>query len=114
MFKIPTLTRLPQHKRFNYEPRHYDPEMEEIRQRIAEAKARVKADREDENYSSQHALRGAIRRHSRLKRKGADFSQLIFIIGFACIAYAYFTYGSIALLLFFVLVFGYIWYKIRR
>jgi hypothetical protein len=114
MFKIPTLTRLPQHKRFSYEPRHYDPEMEEIKQRIAEAKARAKADRGDKNYSSEYVLRGAIRRQSRLQRKGADFSQLIFIIGFAGFAYAYFVYGNTALLLFFLLVLGYIWYKIRR
>lgn len=114
MFKLPTLTRLPQHKQFSYEPRHYDPEMEEIKQRIAEAKARVRADRADENYSSEHALRGAIRRQSRMKRKGADFSQLIFIIGFAGVAYAYFVYGNMALLLFSVLVLGYIRYKTRK
>jgi hypothetical protein len=114
MFKLPSIIKLPQHKRFSYEPRYFDPEMEEIRQRIAEAKARVKADRQDENYSSQHALRGAIRRHSRLGRKRADFSQFIFIVGFASVTYAYLTYGNAALVLFLMLLLGYVWYKIRR
>lgn len=114
MFKIPTLTKLPQHKRFSYEPRHYDPAMEEIKQRIAEAKARARLDKDSSDYSAEHALRGAIRRQSRLKRKGADFSQLFFVCGFGGGAYAYITYGSGALPIFMILILGYIWYKIRR
>lgn len=113
MFKLPTLTKLPQPRRFSYEPRHYDPEKEAIRQRIAEAKARA-ADKNAENYSSEHALRGAIRRHSRLRRKTADFSQLFFVVGFGAITYLYFEYGNSALWAFAILILGYVWFKIRR
>ncbi|MCS7019394.1 MAG: hypothetical protein RMJ87_09015 [Cytophagales bacterium] len=112
MFKLPTLTKLPQPRRFNYEPRHYDPEKEAIKQRIAEAKAR--ANKTAENYSSEHALRGAIRRHSRLRQKTTDLSQLIFVVGFGSIAFLYFEYGKDALWAFVVLILGYVWYKIRK
>ncbi|WP_448518375.1 hypothetical protein [Rhodoflexus sp.] len=114
MFKLPTISKLPQHKRFNYEPRHYDPEMEEIKQRIAEAKARVRLDKESADYQPEHSLRGAIKRQSRLRRKGADFSQLLFVSGFGGVSYAYIAYGNGALPLILVLILGYIWYKIRR
>jgi uncharacterized protein with PQ loop repeat len=39
MFKLPTLIKLPKHREFTYIPRYYDPDVEEIKERLAEKQA---------------------------------------------------------------------------
>ncbi|MCS6969158.1 MAG: hypothetical protein RMJ44_10445 [Cytophagales bacterium] len=115
MLKLPSLVKLPQHKRFHYQPRYYDPQLEDLRQRIAAIQAQMKAEQNTSLYSAEQHLRGAIRKQWRTSaRKTADLSQLVFICAFSAIAYFYYLYGSIALMLLPVILVGYVWYKIRR
>jgi len=41
--KLPSLVRLPKHKRFEFQPRHYDPIKEELEERIEKIKREHKA-----------------------------------------------------------------------
>lgn len=50
MFKIPSLVKLPKHRQFDYIPRYYNPEKEEIQERLAERRAlKGVANQNDEN-----------------------------------------------------------------
>jgi hypothetical protein len=49
MFKIPSLVRLPKYKTFNYLPRYYNPDVEEIRERLAQKRALRGENIEDNN-----------------------------------------------------------------
>lgn len=53
--KIPSLFRLPQHKRFNYIPRYYDPVKEDIANRTERIKKELGVSTE-ENKSTVHEL----------------------------------------------------------
>lgn len=48
--RLPSLVKLPKNKRFNYEPRYYDPEKEELQERIQRIEAQVKAEKEGQVY----------------------------------------------------------------
>ena len=41
--KLPSLVRVPKYKRFNFEPRHYDPVKEEIKNRTERIKSELKS-----------------------------------------------------------------------
>lgn len=111
MFKLPSIAKTPKYKVFSYQPRHYDPVKDEFEERVRRAEEQARADRNSPEYSSERAIRGAMRKHSRLQRKGADFSQLFFVIGFGGIAALYMAYGNVALLALVAFLYLYIRYK---
>jgi hypothetical protein len=113
LFKVPKLFKAPNHRQFDYTPRYYDPEKEELKARIERAKYEAEADRNSPNYEAGKSIRGAMRQQSRLQRKGADFSQLIFIVGFGAVMVGYWYYGYWALLSLVALVWVYIKLKQR-
>jgi hypothetical protein len=111
MFKI-SLFKTAKHKQFSYQPRHYDPDKEELAQRVATAKAEMGVN-EDGN-TVEGRMRGAMRRQSRQARKGADFSQLIFMAGIMATAAIYWFFGNVAWLFLLALIYGYIKLKQRQ
>ncbi len=96
-------TKLPNHKRFNYAPRHFDPEEEERQERYRLIEAQVKSDRgEQELRPSERALRiSQAFRKERPSRNlwsaqgSATFrirlSIVAFLLGFG---YLYWNYGD--------------------
>ncbi|MCU0448983.1 MAG: hypothetical protein MUC97_03935 [Bernardetiaceae bacterium] len=111
MIKI-SLFKTAKHKQFSYQPRHYDPDKEEFEQRVAAAKAQAGVN--EEGNTVEGRMRGAIRRQSRQTRKGADFSQLIFMAGMMVTLAVYWFYGNWALLCLVLLIYGYIKLKQRQ
>ena len=78
MKKFPSLIRLPKHKRFNFEPRYYDPVKEDIENRIAQIKSEMGEVEEGQYRSSIH---GAFRRNQGSVSSGsAGLIQLIVFI----------------------------------
>lgn len=61
MKKFPSLIRLPSNKRFEYEPRHYDPVKEDIENRIAVIKSEMGQSEEANEYKS--GISGAFKRN---------------------------------------------------
>ncbi len=108
MMKLPSLFKRPSHRQFTYEPRHYDPDKEELAARLARAKYDAEADRNSPDYEPGRTIKGAMRQQSRLQRKGGDFSQVIFVSGFAFVMGAYWYFGPWALLSLIGLVYLYI------
>jgi hypothetical protein len=113
LFKVPKLFKTPTHRQFEFTTRYYNPEKEELQARLERAKYEAEADRNSPDYEAGKSIRGAMRQQSRLQRRGADFSQLIFIVGFGGVMAAYWFYGYWALLSLVALVWVYIKLKQR-
>jgi hypothetical protein len=62
MFKLPTLSKLPTHRVFDYTPRYYDPIKEEIKERLNKKKSATDSDTEAEVKAR---LKGSFRQYKR-------------------------------------------------
>jgi hypothetical protein len=111
--KLPTLSKLPKHKEFGYEPRYYDPEKERMRERRKHLEMIRDRDTSAPDYSSAQVIRGSFKRNAR-HHKQTDVSQMLFVTGFAASALGFWFYGGHALWAAGILIAGYIWLKIRR
>ena len=107
--KIPSLSRLPKNKRFNFQPRYYDPIKEEMEERTSRIKKELGSSSE---YYREHISSGFRRRVRREKTSG--FMQLIFVIFFVIIFFGYIYFGSQVFYAFLILIPVYIWLKSRN
>lgn len=108
--RIPTLSRLPKNKRFNFQPRYYDPIKEEIEERTSRIKSEMDVNTSDayrENISA------AFRRRSRAEKK-SGVMQFAFVILFLLIFIGYLTFGEKIFFSFLLLIPVYIWLKLKR
>ena len=108
--RIPTLSRLPKNKRFNFQPRYYDPIKEEIEERTSRIKGEINQETSDayrENISA------AFRRRSRAEKK-SGVMQFAFVILFLLIFIGYLTFGEKIFFSFLLLIPVYIWLKLKR
>lgn len=72
--KFPTLTRLPSHNRFSYEPRYYDPVKEDIENRTERIRHELGMGDSTEGYKTR--IKGSFRTH----KKSKDFTPLIRLV----------------------------------
>jgi hypothetical protein len=108
--RIPTLSRLPKNKRFNFQPRYYDPIKEEIEERTSRIKSEM-----DVNTSEAYRenISAAFRRRSRAEKK-SGVMQFAFVILFLLIFIGYLTFGEKIFFSFLLLIPVYIWLKLKR
>jgi hypothetical protein len=80
----------PRHKQFNYQPRYWDPEKEELEKRVAATKKEMEAEKD----FSKDALRERIDFRARQTAKRPDFMTNIRVLVIAAIlaAVLYFVY----------------------
>jgi len=107
--KLPSLTRLPKNKRFNFEPRYYDPIKEEIEERTSRIRKEIG---DSDEYFREH-ISSAFRRRARTE-KTSGILQFILIISFVIIFFGYIYYGNQVFYLFLILIPLYIWMKRRN
>jgi hypothetical protein len=107
--KLPSLTRLPKNKRFNFQPRYYDPIKEEIEERTSRIKKEIG---DSSEYYREH-ISSAFRRRARTE-KTSGILQFIFVISFVVIFFGYIYYGSQIFYAFIILIPLYIWIKRRN
>lgn len=87
MLKLPTLSKLPKHRRFDIVTRFYNPEKEDLQQRIRLAEENLKAQekekpKEDENQLSReerikYALRTQRKHHQKGFKDVFDYTAII-------------------------------------
>jgi len=106
--KIPSLLRVPKNKRFNFQPRHYDPIKEEIEDRTE----RIKSELNDREFYREHISQAFRRREKRERTSG--ILQLFFVITFALIIFGYIYFGTQILYTFLILIPLYIWMRRKR
>ncbi len=97
--KFPSLTRIHQHKRFNFEPRYYDPVKEDIKNRTERIRSEISSEK---NQSYREHIREAFGRREKENRK-ADFMQLLLITIMAGTFVGWLYYGNVAFYAFLVL-----------
>jgi hypothetical protein len=108
--KIPSLMRVPKYKRFNFEPRHYDPVKEELKNRTETIKQQL--NKETSNETDEDAVKQRISqafvRDKRKSSAGVNGLQLgiVFLISVTFIAFLYI--GFYAFLITGVIIFLYI------
>lgn len=108
--KFPSLSRMPRHKRFNFEPRYYDPIKEDIKNRIERIKGEID-DVSRQNYREH--IKSAY--ESKMSRShSGSVSQLILIVIMLGAFFGFIYYGNIALYVFLCVFAVYVFLKIRK
>ena len=118
--KFPTLfTKTPRHKRFSFQPRYYDPQEEEQREREQRIKKELQeTDSESDLHSHRSRIAGSFRQAKRSSQKQTNSSAAILrtlILTFLVIwLIAYLQYGKPAIYALFVLVPVYIYFRFLK
>ena len=120
--KFPTLfTKIPGHKRFNYIPRHYDPQEEERKAREERIQKELRANDDTNEFDSGHRARimGSFR-SARRSQGGQTFNpstnmlRLIIITLIVVWLIAYLHYGKPAIYGLALIIPMYIWIRFAR
>lgn len=123
--KIPSLMKINKHKRFNFEPRYYDPIKERIDEKIEQARRENSDSEEKAGYSAR--ISEAFHNRQRKAQSVGSF-RLVFILVLAAVFGTYvlygeqnFTlagvkmnYGEFAPFLLLIVAVGYIFVRLRR
>lgn len=109
--KLPSIIKTPGHKRFYFEPRHYDPIKEEIKERTERIRRQLEAKEEDGYFASN--ISESFAKNSR-RNKRSNAVQLFFILFFILFAFGYIYYGNIVLYSFLVVLPLYILIRIKK
>jgi len=113
--KFPSLTKIPKHQRFNFEPRYYDPVKEEIKERTRQIRREVEQSQaeKDDLFKYRSTIARSFSRRSR-RNTQANFLQSTFILAFVGTIIGYLYFGNIALYVLLFIIPFYIYLKSRR
>jgi Flp pilus assembly protein TadB len=114
--KFPSLIRLPQYKKFVYEPRYFDPVKDEITERTARIKQEVEADQRMEAAGTREQFRREMDQvfQRRLQNeRSTNILQVVLVLLMVLIFVGYLFYGNAALYPGLVLLAAYIVFRIR-
>ncbi len=98
--KFPSLLKTPSHRRFNIEPRYYDPVKEDIEQRTDRIKRTLKIKEMEEkegNIGHDSSIYGSFSRNSYYKKHGTGILRFMILIGLTAMVAGYYFLGNIAL-----------------
>jgi len=108
--KIPLLSRRVQNKRFNFEPRYYDPVKEDIKNRTARISTELKL--EHSGYHREN-IKDAFRSIEKRDRS-IGFMQILIMVLLLGTVFGWIYYGNVALYFFAVLFPLYIFLRTRK
>ncbi len=111
--KLPTLTRLAGYKKFEYQPRYYDPIKEDIQARTESIRRRLAQSQTGIYEQNDTRIREAFQQNRR-KNKQADLMQMAFVLFFGGIIFAYLEFGNVVLMPALGLLAGYVWLRMRK
>ena len=114
--KLPSLIRLPNSKKFTYEPRFYDPIKEEIEERTERIRREMEAEASisSEQRAKFKAEWQQVHQRRESEVKSSNVSQLIFVLLFIITSVGYIFYGNNALYLGLILIPAYIFLRMRQ
>lgn len=113
-------TKAPQHQRFNYEPRYYDPVKEELQKREARIKQELARERGEQIEDNKHRSRIAGSFHSARKRSKGGSGTSATMIRFGIILFmvvffiAYLEFGRPVLYSLFAIVPIYFYFRFKK
>ncbi len=97
--KFPSLSKIPRHKRFNFEPRYYDPVKEDIKNRTERIREELK---HESIRSHREHIKNAFARRER-SNIATNFMQLLLILILLSTFAGWLMYGNVALYIFLVI-----------
>lgn len=114
-------TKAPQHQRFNYIPRYYDPQKEEMKEREARIKRELKLEKEQELDSGDYRSRISGSFHAARKRSkqsgeslGSNMLRFGIILFLVLFVIAYIQWGQPALYGFALFIPFYLYLKFKK
>lgn len=114
--KLPSLIKLPNHRKFTYEPRFYDPVKEEVEDRADRIRREVEAEAKT-SEEQRLKFRAEWQQHSQrqdTESKRSVVSQMIFILLIAFTFVGYIFYGNNVLYIGLILLTVYIFLRARQ
>lgn len=108
--KFPSLSRIPKYKRFNFEPRYYDPIKEDIKNRNERIKGELKI---TSSHSHRESLKSAFSQRAK-REKTSDFMQLLLIVILLGTFGGWLIYGNMVLYIFLVIFPLFIYLRTRK
>ncbi|WKN33261.1 hypothetical protein PZB74_07900 [Porifericola rhodea] len=111
--KFPTLTRLPNYRRFNVEPRYYDPVKEDIEERTSRIKQEISQLREGGSSHQTSGIAGSFSRRANYT-KNANILQMVILISLIIFIGGYLLYGNDIFYIFLLIVPIYFYIRIRK
>lgn len=110
--KLPSIIRLPNYKRFNIEPRYYDPVKEDLDHRVQRIKNEHNKNPDDHSHSS--SLSGAFTNRLDKSEKRSSLLQIIIIFVLIGTFAAYLYYGNAVFYFFLILAPVYLYYRSKK
>lgn len=108
--KFPSLSRIAKYKRFNFEPRYYDPVKEDIQNRTERIKGELKITSSQAHHEH---LKTAFRNRAR-REKSSDFMQLLLILILLGTFGGWLIYGNVILYFFGPVFLLYLYFRTRK
>lgn len=108
--KFPSLSRMPNYKRFNFEPRYYDEVKEDIQNRTERIKGELKI---TSTKSHREQIKNAFSHRAR-REKSSDFMQLLLIIIMLGGVGGWLIYGNVVLYAIIVVFPLYVYLRTRK
>jgi hypothetical protein len=107
--KFPSLFRIPNHTRFNYEPRYYDPVREELDVRVKQIKKEMEREK---HLDMRTSMRESFERRKKASRY-AGVNQIIVLTLIVGGTAGWLFYGNTALYILALIFPAYIYFRIR-
>lgn len=113
--KFPSLSRLPRYKRFNFEPRFYDPVKERIEKREKEILKEMarEVDKGNPAHYDSGGLRNSFQRRQSSQMKTSTMQLVLVLILFGCF-FGYLYFGEVALYALIIILPIYILVRTRK
>ncbi len=108
--KIPLLSRRVQHKRFNFEPRYYDPVKEDVKNRTARIATELRLEHSSDHRENMRAAFKSIEKRER----SIGFMQVLIMVLLLGTVFGWIYYGNVALYFFAALFPLYIFLRTRK
>jgi len=110
--KLPSLTRLPNYRKFSFEPRYYDPIKEDIEERTSRIQQELRQ-RSSESSVRAAGIHGAFARRSSYQ-KSSNMLQGIIMIALFVFIFGYLYLGNDIFYLFLLLGPIYIYFRLKQ
>ncbi|WKN41615.1 hypothetical protein [Tunicatimonas pelagia] len=110
--KLPSLTRLPNYRKFSFEPRYYDPIKEDIEERTSRIEQELRQ-RSLETSARSAGIHGAFARRSSYK-KSSNMLQGIIMVALFVFIFGYLYFGNDIFYVFLLLGPAYMYFRLKQ
>ena len=111
--RIPSLTRLPNYRKFNFEPRYYDPIKEDIEERTSRIQQELRQRSSESSSYSSDSIHGAFARRASYN-KSSNVLQGIIMITLFVFFFGYLYFGNNILYILLLLGPIYVYFRFKQ